>query len=263
MKSDYHEKRAARIQRMWDLSRKKAGDAQASFDKSDRYVAGIPPGQPILVGHHSEKRHRKALDNCHNAMRKGVELDKQAAHYERRAEAAESNHVISSDNPDAVELLEEKLQKLQQIQENVKAANKIVKSKKLEVEKVAELVALGFSEQKAMQLITPDYMNRIGFPSYVLQNNNGNMARIKQRIEQLKKFESMEEKEVKIGEVKILSGPDTNRVQIFFPGKPAENVRTELKHAGFRWSPREGAWQRNLSNHAQNLATELVKKYYE
>lgn len=49
-------------------------------------ATGIPLGQPILVGHHSEKRHRRAIEKADNAMRKSVEETEKAEAYNRRAE---------------------------------------------------------------------------------------------------------------------------------------------------------------------------------
>ena len=41
---------------------------------------------------------------------------------------------------------------------------------------------------------------------------------------------------------------DANRLQIFFEGKPDEATRNTLKENGFRWSPKAGAWQRQLND---------------
>lgn len=43
---------------------------------------------------------------------------------------------------------------------------------------------------------------------------------------------------------------DINRLQLKFDGKPDEATRSILKSYGFRWSPREGAWQRQLGSNA-------------
>ena len=40
---------------------------------------------------------------------------------------------------------------------------------------------------------------------------------------------------------------EENRIQILFDGKPDAGIRSELKHAGFRWAPSQGAWQRMLN----------------
>ena len=71
-----------------------------------------------------------------------------------------------------VERLQEKLDGLTRLQETMKAANKIIRSKKLaEVEKVDELVALGLSESTALKLMEPDFCGRIGFATFQLSNN--------------------------------------------------------------------------------------------
>jgi hypothetical protein len=47
---------------------------------------------------------------------------------------------------------------------------------------------------------------------------------------------------------------------MIFPGKPSEEIRTELKRNGFRWSPMAGAWQRMPSTWAWTLAREIAGK---
>jgi hypothetical protein len=50
--------------------------------------------------------------------------------------------------------------------------------------------------------------------------------------------------------VEIVRNFALDRVQIFFGGKPDEETRSRLKSSGWHWSPREGAWQRKLTNNA-------------
>jgi Domain of unknown function (DUF3560) len=57
---------------------------QAAHDEMDL----IPPGQPILVGHHSERGHRAALKRIDNRMRRSIEEDAKATHYQRAAKVA-------------------------------------------------------------------------------------------------------------------------------------------------------------------------------
>lgn len=263
MKSNYFDKRESRIERYKELSAKLGSLSASSYERAHKLGNMIPMGQPILVGHHSERGHRAHIKKIDNAMRASVEQGQKSRYYEDRAEAAENNRAISSDNPDALRLLEEKLENMQKAQECWKAINKILKSKKLgDVEKVAELVKIPMREITAIEILSPDRYGRVGIPSYKLTNNNGNMARVKERIKQLSRVADMEDVEVEISGVKILSSAQTNRVQIFFPSKPADNVRTDLKRDGFRWAPSEGAWQRNLSSWAHKLALDIVKKHY-
>lgn len=47
-------------------------------------------------------------------------------------------------------------------------------------------------------------------------------------------------------------------MQIFFDAKPAEDLRTALKSAGWHWSRTEGAWQRKLTPAAIASARHLL-----
>ena len=51
---------------------------------------------------------------------------------------------------------------------------------------------------------------------------------------------------------------EANRLQIFFEDKPDEATREALKSNGFRWSPKAGAWQRQLTSNAY-YAADYVK----
>ena len=114
-----------------------------------------------------------------------VKASEKADYYERKAEAAENNNAIYLDDDNAVEKLERKLAELVKAQEDMKAANKVVKNKKLtEEEKKVRLMELGYSETSAVELLTPCY-GHIGFPSFSLSNNNANIRRVRQRIEEL------------------------------------------------------------------------------
>lgn len=79
------EKKAARVTRYEELAQKAEQRSGAAYARSDEAVRHIPSGQPILVGHHSEKRHRAALERSHNAMRQSIAESDKADHYRRKA----------------------------------------------------------------------------------------------------------------------------------------------------------------------------------
>jgi hypothetical protein len=64
----------------------------------------------------------------------------------------------------------------------------------------------------------------------------------------------MEAKEYEIKGVKIIHNLEANRLQLIYPNKPEEETRTQLKKHGFKWSPRFGAWQRQLTPNAIHSA---------
>lgn len=82
------ERAELRAERMEDRAEAAQDEATSRFGASRAILDVIPMGQPILVGHHSEKRHRRDLERADNHMRAGVEALDKAEHYQRRAEAA-------------------------------------------------------------------------------------------------------------------------------------------------------------------------------
>lgn len=53
--------------------------------------------------------------------------------------------------------------------------------------------------------------------------------------------------EVERAGVRLVHNTALDRVQLIFPGKPDPETIRDLKKSAFRWSPREGAWQRQLT----------------
>jgi hypothetical protein len=198
----------------------------------------IPLGQPILVGHHSEGRDRRYRGRIESNYRKGFEAVKEADALDRRAEAAEENSAISSDDPDAIEKLEWRVRELETARAFWKQVNRAVRSK----DPRGALAELHVGAPTIERLLTPDDFGRIGIPSYRLTNSNSELKRLRGRIESLRMARSAEPKEKQVGEVRIVE--EENRVRIFFPEKPSEEVRKLCKQNGFKWSPAAGAWQR-------------------
>jgi hypothetical protein len=258
MKSNYAENKAEKIERYKELAKKHTDNSNGLFVRAHKMAECIPFGQPIIVGHHSEGRDRRFRARIHKTMDKAVEEKQTADYYNRKAASAASNKAISSDDPDAVARLKVKIAGLEKLQEIMKAANKIVKrAKGTKEEKVAELEALRIPNP--VRLFEPDFCGRIGFPDYALSNNNANIRTARQRLEQLQKQESQQTTEQNLGNgIRIVENMEDNRLQIFFPGKPAEDVRAKLKSHGFHWSPTVGAWQRQRSSSATWAAQHII-----
>lgn len=69
-------------------------------------------GEPIKVGHHSERRHRKLIERNWQRMGKSVAESEKAKEYERRAAYwAERANKIDLSMPDSLEYFEEQLRK--------------------------------------------------------------------------------------------------------------------------------------------------------
>lgn len=82
------ERAEARSERFAGYAENAERRSDAAFEKSRALLEPIPPGQPILVGHHSERRHRRTLERADNAMRKSVEETDKAKRWKGRAAAS-------------------------------------------------------------------------------------------------------------------------------------------------------------------------------
>lgn len=245
-REDYQERKEARIDRFEQRAATAKAESTAAFKAADAIMQHIPPGQPILVGHHSERHHRRDLDKVDRNMRKSVEADSKAAYYASRAATAASNTAISSDDPDAVEKLEAKLAALQSQQERDKAMNAYYRKHKtmkgfpdMDDERAAKIDA-ALAEQDASAYSSGKHSP---VPSWQLSNRSAEINRLKSRIKSLQIVDQMEHVEIDFDGGQIITNEEVNRVQILFDEKPDDATRSKLKSYGFRWSPREGAWQ--------------------
>lgn len=113
---------ARRAERRREWAEKAEERSTQYFQRSEDAVAGIVPGQPILVGHHSEKRHRAALDRSWNAMGKSVaESEKAEAHNEKAEYWERKAEDITLDMPESLEYFKEQLAKAEEYHAGVKS----------------------------------------------------------------------------------------------------------------------------------------------
>ncbi|MEE0100847.1 MAG: hypothetical protein U0I48_03815 [Acutalibacteraceae bacterium] len=170
--------------------------------------------------------------------------------------------IIKSDDERAVEKLEEKLEDLKETQERMKAANKAIRMKDTEAGDDA-LREMGYSEEAIKQLREPDYCGRLGYPGYLLTNNNANIHRVEERLNRLKEVKEKGSSEQEFGTFKVVENTEAMRYQIIFDGKPDAEVRTLLKSNGFKWAPSQGAWQRQITTNGKYALNRVVEKLKE
>ncbi len=82
------ERSEERAERFEGYSEKRLAEAHQAKDGVSAIADGIPMGQPILVGHHSEKRARKDAQKIENGMRKAVQMWETSKYWEDRAAGA-------------------------------------------------------------------------------------------------------------------------------------------------------------------------------
>lgn len=260
-RKDYFERKELRVERLREKADKMRSESVDAFRDARKIQDSIPMGQPILIGHYSEKRSRRDRDRIDANIKKSIEKQEQAEYYDDKLAAAENNKVISSDNPQAIELLEDKISKLKARQQRYKDMNKYYRKHKTMV---------GFedlSEEKAEEInkrIDEDYsFNKKPAPSYILSNLNAMIKSAEKRLEQLKELDEMEYEEIEFDNCTVISNDKTNRVEMHFGYKSSEDVRSLLKRKGFKWSRNNGCWQRMRNKNSLNIAISLAKEIDE
>ena len=96
------------------------------------------------------------------------------------------------------------------------------------------------------------------FASWAFSNNTAEIRRLKDRIKSLSQQKEIGFVGWNFNGGKVEANTEANRLQILFENKPDEDTRNALKRNGFRWSPKAGAWQRQLTYNAY-FAADFVK----
>jgi len=99
------------------------------------------------------------------------------------------------------------------------------------------------------------------FPAYELQSRRGYIKRVADRLAELDRLEAAKAdpaESTKFDGGEIVRNAVENRLQILFDDKPDEDTRAALKANGFRWSPRNQAWQRQLTDNAESAARRVL-----
>lgn len=153
-----------------------------------------------------------------------------------------------------VERLQSKLDTLTELQEKMKAVNKIVRNGKLsDEEQREELEALGLSESSINGLMAePPYsFMKKGFQTYQLSNNLAKIKDTEQAIKRHTVMATTEDKEYKFDGGKVVICNSDERIRIYFDDIPNSETRSMLKGNAFKWSPKNKAWQRQLTPNAK------------
>ena len=242
--NDYEQKKQDRIDRLRARADKARAQSDALSKQSWDMIHAIPLGQPIMGATDARYRERAG-----NKMRQSIVASDKADYYERRAQAAENNTAISSDDPEAITKLTEKLEGLKKAQEFMKAIN-------AHYRKNGTCHGMeGLSEEQAEELDQdvkngPSWVN-VPFPAYSLSLNNKESHRTQDRIKTLTEAKELGYTGWTFEGGRVEANGDKNRLQIFFDEIPSEELRKELKGWGFRWARSEGAWQRQLDSLAE------------
>jgi hypothetical protein len=250
-KEEYEAKRQARYDRYVAAAEKAQRESDANWKQASLMADFIPFGQPILIGHHSEKRDRNYRARIESKHRKGYELHQKAAEYRSRAESIQENDAIFSDDPSATEKLSDKITKLEELQAMYKTVNAAYKKF---IKNPATLDACTLPEEyKAIiRSFKPEWSGDSPIPSYRLTNNNANIRRLKERAQVVERKQAMRDEDLEINGVRIEGRPSENRIRLYYGKRVDLDTFRLLKQHGFRVlrSEGEGAFSAYYNNNA-------------
>lgn len=93
------ERAAERAERFEDFSSKRERDAENAQRAAGQVGERFAQGQPILIGHHSQRRAEKDKERIEGAMKKAVSLFETSEYWQRRAEGAR-DHASYKERPE-------------------------------------------------------------------------------------------------------------------------------------------------------------------
>lgn len=248
--NEYEQKKQKRIDRYREYAEKARAEGEALSKQSHNMLHAIPMGQPIINA--ADARYRERIGK---KMEQSIAAGEKADYYEAKARAAENNTAVSSDDPEAIDKLTQKLEDLQ-------TAHTLMKNVNAYYRKYGTCRGCsGLSDDVAEELDrhvrdSPSWVNS-PFASYTLSLNNQEIHRIEDRLKQLRAARDGDYSGWEFDGGRVEANAEKNRLQIFFDEIPSEEVRSELKGRGFKWARSEGAWQRQLTDNAIYAASRI------
>lgn len=253
----YYEEKAEKLKR----------EADAAFSRGTSMASCIPMGQPILIGHHSEKRDRRFRARIDETFRRGCKLLDKAKYYANRNV---DNDSIKSLDEKADEKLQNKIDQLIKNVDLMKQANKIIRKVKSNEDYENIMSSNDISEEmkkllkKNREITQGIYKREENFRlySFELTNTNAEIRRLKKRLETLKHQDAREDFYFKNDTVEIKE--EDSRFNLYFDGKPSDEIRNKLKSLSFKWSPSRTAWTRQIttSTPSEHIFRQL-KQFFE
>lgn len=183
----------------WAAGRRTKQDA--AFGRVASIADNIPLGQPILVGHHSEKRARRDQERITAGMIAGIEHGKMAEHHGQAADTIrrQLDESIYRDDVDEADRLEVKLTDLEAKRDRRKAINTWIRKNLRKHGRTSQHLtdnndgaadllkaareALTLTRAETTDILQAVQFNAyLGYPSYALSNLSGTIKRTRDRL---------------------------------------------------------------------------------
>ncbi len=248
--NSYEARLEARRERLEKASERATTEGEAKMGAGFRFFHEMN-GQPILVGHHSEKRHRNAIAKADAKCRKGSELMKEGKELARRAEAVGTGGIASED-PDAVEKLTDKRTTLERQRDHMKQVNALYRK----ADK-AGLAALGLDYDRLVAKVASIGLSweKQPYAKWEISNLGARIRDAAKRTENVAALHAQfsddganDIKHEQVGAATITTDPSDMRVLVAFPARLSKEDYKTVRSHGFVWAPRRNAFSRRLTH---------------
>ena len=235
----------------WDLAeaaaRRDPGSADRAYGLADRYarkyaewlngkyrIGAMCPSWLVAGASNfpvrRKERQNEAMERHYREV-EGIEAIK-----DRIRRIGDPNAPIRADDADAISKLEARVAKLETDHERMKAEN-----------------------ARARKAGEP-----APFPSAYLSSSRAAIKTARKRLDDLRTTKdrgpSSRETEIMGEPVRVVEDVDDMRIRLVFDGRPDDDLRAALKRNGFHWSPRNCAWQRQLTDNARRTVRQLESR---
>ena len=158
-------------------------------------------------------------------------------------------------DPNAREMLTERLESLQKELDRSKEINAYYRKHKT----LEGLPGMTAEKAKSMTDTIRETMERCPWitspvPQYELTSLRDKIKRTSERLEELDRRQNTKTEDEQHDGFTIIRNAGLDRLQIIFEDIPDADTRQALKSHGFRWSPSNKAWQRQLTENAERAA---------
>ncbi len=273
--SNFEEKKENKKEYYLEQAEKNNKLSTSIYNDAKSMAACIPFGQPILIGHHSEKRDRRFRERITNKFNKSIEASNKSEYYEKKANV--NSNAILSDDPQAIIKLREKISLLEKRRDKYKLINKTIKkhlgskkgicldkgSQETEAIKKAlkkDLEQICKSQSTIDQLMTPSYLGHYGIQGFSITSLTTKIREAKKRIAYMIEEEKREDINFKVNDVEVKE--EEGRINIYFPDKPEEAFRKKIKSypLSLKWSRWGQCWTRKKTANVGQWFIDDLKK---
>ncbi len=227
-----------------EWAQKREASARAAFDTAHTMGEAIPFGQPILVGHHSEKRDRNYRARIGAKITRGVTDTRMAEHHAKKAQgiARQLDHSVFSDDADAIERLRDRIAVREAERDRIKAFNASCRKGSPDESILTERERADIATTR--RVVPYQLSTGGGFPRYVLTNIGAAIRKDKERIADIERRQKLIEEAKSNGGVTVRAVDDY--CTLTFAEKPERKIIDALKAAEFHWGG--GSWHGRVAS---------------